>query len=89
MAGKVDGDTFRWILGAVFSVFSLIGGFWLSVLTGSINDLRHDVTVLSQQQSALTAHDEGQTKLLDRVDSRFERIEQKIDRLLQETHARP
>jgi hypothetical protein len=89
MTGKVDGDTFRWVLGGILGLFSTLAGFWLAVLTSSISDLRKDVTVLSQQQSALAAHDEGQTKLLDRVDQRFERIEQKIDRLLQENRVRP
>jgi hypothetical protein len=89
VTGKVDGETFRWVLGGVFGLFSTVSGFWLAVLTTSINDLRRDVIILSQQQSTLTAHDEGQSKLLDKLDQRLERFEQKIDRLLEDKHLRP
>jgi hypothetical protein len=89
MAEKIDGDMFRWILGGILGLFSMIGGFWLTNLTNAMTDLRRDVVQLGQEQSALKAHDESQTKLLDRVDQRFERIEQKIDLLLQERRSHP
>lgn len=72
-----DPDMFRWIVGGLLGLISSIGGFWLSHLTGRIDSISHDLLERSQRISVLEANVEGFNKRLDR-------IELKIDYLIQE-----
>lgn len=74
---NVDGDTFRWIVGGLIGILSSIGGFWLSHLTSRIDIVAKDISDRNQRISVLEANVEG-------VNKRLDRIEQKIDYLIQE-----
>lgn len=74
--GNIDDDTFRWIVGGLIGIISSIGGFWLSHLTTRIDAMSSDISERSQRISVLEANVEGVSKRLDR-------IEQKIDYLIQ------
>lgn len=74
--GNIDDDTFRWIVGGLIGIISSIGGFWLSHLTTRMDVMSSDISERSQRISVLEANVEGVSKRLDR-------IEQKIDYLIQ------
>lgn len=78
----VDSDMFKWIVSGLLGVISSIGGFWLSDLTNRVNAISQDLGERSQRVSVLEANVEGLNKRLDR-------IELKIDYLIQEKVKRP
>ena len=75
--GSIDDDTFRWILGGLIGIISSVGGFWLSHLTNRMDVVTAEISERSQRISVLEATVEG-------VNKRLDRIEQKIDYLIQE-----
>lgn len=74
---SIDSDTFKWIVSGLIGVISSIGGFWLSDLTARVNHISQDLSERSQRVSVLEANVDGLNKRLDR-------IELKIDYLIQE-----
>jgi hypothetical protein len=72
----VDNDTFRWIMGGLIGLISSIGGFWLSHLTSRIDTMVSDISERNGRISALEANVDG-------VNRRLDRIEGKIDYLIQ------
>lgn len=74
--GSIDDDTFRWIIGGLIGIISSVGGFWLSHLTNRIDIVTAEISERSQRISVLEANVEG-------VNKRLDRIEQKIDYLIQ------
>lgn len=74
--GSIDDDTFRWILGGLIGIISSVGGFWLSHLTNRMDIVTAEISERSQRISVLEATVEG-------VNKRLDRIEQKIDYLIQ------
>jgi hypothetical protein len=77
----VDHDTFRWIVGGLLGVICSIGGFWLSHLTGKIEDIAADIASRNQRISVLEAN-------VGAVSQRLDRIESKIDYLIEARHER-
>jgi len=77
MVEKVDGETFRWIVSGLLGLVTSIGAMWLSHLTTKIEGITHDVSERNQRISVLEANVEGFNKRLDRIES-------KIDYLVQE-----
>lgn len=73
----IDSDIFKWVVSGLLGVITSIGGFWLSDLTTRINNISHDLSERSQRVSVLEANVDGLNKRLDR-------IELKIDYLIQE-----
>lgn len=73
---SIDNDTFRWIVGGLIGIISSIGGFWLSHLTTRIDGIAEDISERSQRISVLEANVDG-------VNKRLDRIELKIDYLIQ------
>ena len=73
----IDSDIFKWVVSGLLVVITSIGGFWLSDLTTRINNISHDLSERSQRVSVLEANVDGLNKRLDR-------IELKIDYLIQE-----
>lgn len=73
----IDSDIFKWVVSGLLGVITSIGGFWLSDLTARINNISHDLSERSQRVSVLEANVDGLNKRLDR-------IELKIDYLIQE-----
>jgi hypothetical protein len=78
----IDTDIFKWVVSGLLGVISSIGGFWLSDLTSRVNSISHELGERSQRVSVLEANVEGLNKRLDR-------IELKIDYLIQEKGKRP
>jgi hypothetical protein len=78
----VDSDIFKWVVSGLLGVISSIGGFWLSDLTSRINSISQELSERSQRVSVLEANVDGLNKRLDR-------IELKIDYLIQEKSKRP
>jgi len=76
IAMSIDDDTFRWIVGGLIAILSSIGSFWLSHLTDRIDTMAADISERSQRISVLEANVQG-------VDRRLDRIEGKIDYLIQ------
>jgi hypothetical protein len=76
IAMSIDDDTFRWVVGGLIGILSSIGGFWLSHLTNRIDTMTTEISERSQRISVLEANVEG-------VNKRLDRIEQKIDYLIQ------
>lgn len=76
-AQTIDSDTFKWIVSGLIGVISSIGGFWLSDLTARVDHITRDLSERSQRVSVLEANVDGLNKRLDR-------IELKIDYLIQE-----
>lgn len=74
--GNIDADTFRWIVGGLIGILSSIGGFWLSNLTNRIDSVTTEISKRSERISVLETNVDGVSKRLDR-------IEQKIDYLIQ------
>lgn len=74
--GNVDSDTFRWVVGGLIGILSSIGGFWLSHLTSRIDVVARDLSDRNQRISVLEANVDG-------VNKRLDRIELKIDYLIQ------
>ena len=72
----VDNDTFRWIIGGLIGLISSIGGFWLSHLTNRVDTMVSDISERNGRISALEANVDG-------VNRRLDRIEGKIDYLIQ------
>lgn len=77
LAMGIDHDTFRWVIGALLGVITSIGGFWLSNITSRVDEINRDLLERSQRISVLEANVEG-------VNRRLDRIETKIDYLIQE-----
>lgn len=77
----VDNDTFRWVVGGLLGIIASIGGFWLSHLTSKIDGISDDITDHSQRVSVLEAN-------VDTVGKRLDRIEAKIDLLIQNKQER-
>ena len=76
IAMSIDDDTFRWIVGGLIAILSSIGSFWMSHLTSRIDEMTSDISERSQRISVLEANVQG-------VDRRLDRIEGKIDYLIQ------
>lgn len=76
LMGGIDSDTFRWILGGLVGLISSIGGFWLSHLTTRLDEFAKDLSDRNQRISVLETNVDGFNKRLDR-------IELKIDYLIQ------
>lgn len=72
----VDNDTFRWVIGGLIGLISSIGGFWLSHLTTRMDTMVSDISERNGRISALEANVDG-------VNRRLDRIEGKIDYLIQ------
>lgn len=72
----MDNDTFRWIIGGLIGIISSVGGFWMSHLTQKVDSLSGEILDRSQRISVLEANVEG-------VNRRLDRIETKIDYLIQ------
>ena len=69
--------TFRWIVGGLLGLISSIGAFWMSYINQRI-DIISDSSIMSTNRiSVLEANVDGFNKRLDR-------IETKIDFLIQE-----
>lgn len=69
--------TFRWIVGGLLGLISSIGAFWMSYINQRI-DMISDSSIMSTNRiSVLEANVDGFNKRLDR-------IETKIDFLIQE-----
>ena len=77
LAMGIDNDTFRWVIGALLGVITSIGGFWLSNITARVDEINRDLLERSQRISVLEANVDGFNRRLDR-------IETKIDYLIQE-----
>jgi hypothetical protein len=77
LAMGIDNDTFRWVIGALLGVITSIGGFWLSNITAKVDEINRDLLERSQRISVLEANVDGFNRRLDR-------IETKIDYLIQE-----
>jgi hypothetical protein len=75
-AMSIDNDTFRWVVGGLIGIISSIGGFWLSHLTARVDGITEDISERSQRISVLEANVDG-------VNKRLDRIELKIDYLIQ------
>lgn len=76
LMGSIDDDTFRWIVGGLIGIISSIGGFWLSNLATRIDLISQDLSERNQRISVLEAN-------VDAVSKRLDRIESKIDYLIQ------
>lgn len=74
--GNIDDETFRWIVGGLVGVIISVGSFWLSHLTAKVDLVVHDVSERNQRISALEAN-------VDTVSKRLDRIESKLDYLIQ------
>lgn len=72
----MDNDTFRWIVGGLIGIISSVGGYWMSHLTEKVDLLSGQLLDRSQRISVLEANVEG-------VNHRLDRIESKIDYLIQ------
>lgn len=77
MMDRIDHETFRWIVSGLLGIITSIGAFWLSHLTSRIDAMTHDISERSQRISVLEANVDG-------VNKRLDRIELKIDYLIQE-----
>ena len=77
MMDRIDNETFRWIVSGLLGIITSIGAFWLSHLTTRIDSITHDMSERSQRISVLEANVDG-------VNKRLDRIELKIDYLIQE-----
>ena len=73
----MDNDSFRWVIGGLMGLITSIGGFWLSNITNKVDEINRDLLERSQRISVLEANVDGFNKRLDR-------IETKIDFLIQE-----
>lgn len=73
----MDNDSFRWVIGGLMGLITSIGGFWLSNITNKVDEITRDLLERSQRISVLEANVDGFNKRLDR-------IETKIDFLIQE-----
>lgn len=76
MMDKIDHETFRWIVSGLLGIITSIGAFWLSHLTTRLDTVAQEVSQRNQRISALEANVDGFNKRLDR-------IELKIDYLIQ------
>ena len=76
IAMGIDDDTFRWVVGCLIGIICSIGGFWMSHLTDGVGAMAVDISEHSQRISVLEANVQG-------VDRRLDRIEGKIDYLIQ------
>jgi uncharacterized membrane protein len=81
MVEKIDHETFRWIVSALLGVITSIGAFWLSHLTTRMDSITHEVSERNQRISVLEANVDGFNRRLDRIES-------KIDYLVQERTAK-
>jgi len=77
MMDKIDHETFRWIVSGLLGIITSIGAFWLSHLTTRVDTITHDLSERNQRISSLEANVDGVNKRLDRIES-------KIDYLVQE-----
>ena len=77
MIDKIDQETFRWVVSGLLGIITSIGAFWLSHLTTRVDSITHDLSERNQRISSLEANVEGVNKRLDRIES-------KIDYLVQE-----
>lgn len=77
VARTVDSDTFRWVVSGLMGIITSIGAFWLSSLTTRLDAIAEDISQRNQRISVLEANVDGFNKRLDRIES-------KIDFLIQE-----
>jgi len=80
-AEKVDGETFRWVVSGLLGLITSIGAMWLSHLHSRLDNLSEDISDKNQRISVLETHVDGFNKRLDRIES-------KIDYLVQEKSKR-
>lgn len=80
-AEKVDGETFRWVVSGLLGLVTSIGAMWISHLNSRLDDISQDVSERNQRISVLETHVDGFNKRLDRIES-------KIDYLVQEKSKR-
>jgi len=69
--------TFRWIVGGLLGLISSIGAFWMSYINQRIDMISDSSIISTNRISVLEANVDGFNKRLDR-------IETKIDFLIQE-----
>lgn len=74
---KIDPESFRWIVSGLLGVIASIGTFWLSHLTVRIDNISSEISQRSERIGVLEAN-------VDAVSKRLDRIELKIDYLIQE-----
>lgn len=77
MVDKIDHETFRWIVSGLIGIITSVGAFWLSHLTTRMDAINHEVSERNQRISVLEANVDGFNRRLDRIES-------KIDYLVQE-----
>ena len=81
MMDKIDHETFRWIVSGLLGIITSIGAFWLSHLTTRMDAISADLSEGGQRISVLEANVDG-------VNKRLDRIELKIDYLIQGSGAK-
>lgn len=81
MVGNLDKDTVRWLIDMLVGTLAFVGGFWLTNLTQRIDDIAKDLAERNQKIAALETH-------IEVVNRRLDRIEGKIDYLVERTQKR-
>lgn len=76
MSEKIDGETFRWIVSGLLGLVTSIGAMWLSHLTTKIDTITHDMSERNQRISVLEANVDGFNKRLDRIESKIDYLVQ-------------
>ena len=77
MMQVMNDATFRWIVGGLLGLISSIGAFWMSYINQRIDMISDSSIISTNRISVLEANVDGFNKRLDR-------IETKIDFLIQE-----
>lgn len=76
MVEKIDGETFRWIVSGLLGLVTSIGAMWLSHLTTKIDTISHEMSERNQRISVLEANVDGFNKRLDRIESKIDYLVQ-------------
>lgn len=80
MVGNLDKDTVRWIIDGLVGALAFVGGFWLTNLTNRLDSNTRELSTCVQRVAVLEAHDESETKRLDRFESKLDDILKELKR---------
>jgi len=75
MGDKIDGDVFQWVVGGLLGIITSVGSVWINRINSRIDSLSRDLYERNQRVAVLESH-------IDQFNRRFDRIEGKLDLLL-------
>jgi hypothetical protein len=76
MTEELTNDTFRWLVGGLLGLLTAIGSFFVKSISARLDAVEVDLSRRNERISVLEAHFES-------VDRRLDRIDQKLDILLE------